>query len=177
MPFLQGVAPLLALVFLGATLVLLVGDLKRPERFWYLLAKPNPTSWLVWGGWILQLYGALLVVWLAANLFGWMGLASALLWPGVALAVGSAGYTAFLFGQAEGRDFWQSPLLLPHLIVQAALAGAAVLALVGLAIGFPRRRKCSSRRRYCWRYSRTRPSSAASCSCRTPTRRCGARRM
>ena len=36
-----------------------------------------------------------------------------------------AGYTAFLFGQAEGRDFWQSPLLLPILLVQAVIAGAS----------------------------------------------------
>ena len=36
-----------------------------------------------------------------------------------------AGYTAFLFNQCEGRDLWQSPLLLPHTIVNALLAGAA----------------------------------------------------
>src|SRR5262249_17918293 len=35
-------------------------------------------------------------------------------------------YTAFLFGQAKGRDLWQSPLLAPHLVVQALLAGAAL---------------------------------------------------
>jgi hypothetical protein len=41
-------------------------------------------------------------------------------------ALGTAVYTAFLFGQAKGRDLWQSPLLAPHLVVQALLAGAAV---------------------------------------------------
>ena len=30
--------------------VLLVWDLKRPERFLYLLTRPNTTSWLVKGG-------------------------------------------------------------------------------------------------------------------------------
>ena len=34
---------------LAATGVLLVWDLKRPERFLYLFLKPNPTSWLFWG--------------------------------------------------------------------------------------------------------------------------------
>ena len=48
-----------------------------------------------------------------------------LLWAGAALAVGVACYTAFLFGQAEGRDLWQSPLLPVHLVVQAVMAGAA----------------------------------------------------
>ena len=39
--------------------------------------------------------------------------------PAILAAVMVAGYTAFLFGQAEGRDLWQSPLLFWHLIVQA----------------------------------------------------------
>ena len=39
-----------------------------------------------------------------------------------------AGYTAFLFGQAEGRDLWQSPLLFWHLLPQAVLVGAGALA-------------------------------------------------
>jgi formate-dependent nitrite reductase membrane component NrfD len=42
----------------------------------------------------------------------------------------AAVYTAFLFGQCEGRDLWQTPLLPVHLIVQALLCGAAVLALL-----------------------------------------------
>jgi hypothetical protein len=44
------------------------------------------------------------------------------------LAAATAVYTAFLFGQAKGRDLWQSPLLAPHLVVQALVAGAALLA-------------------------------------------------
>ena len=42
-----------------------------------------------------------------------------------------AGYTALLFGQCEGRDLWQSRWLLPHTLVNALLAGAAALALLG----------------------------------------------
>src|SRR5581483_8322767 len=42
----------------------------------------------------------------------------------------AAVYTAFLFGQCEGRDLWQTRLLPVHLIVQALLCGAAVLALL-----------------------------------------------
>ncbi len=52
-----------------------------------------------------------------------------LLWLAAPFAVGTAIYTAFLFAQAEGRDLWQSPLLAPHLLVQALLAGAALLAI------------------------------------------------
>jgi Fe-S-cluster-containing dehydrogenase component/formate-dependent nitrite reductase membrane component NrfD len=123
-------APLVALAFLGITLFLLVADLKRPERFLYLFLKPNWTSWLVWGGYILTVYGALLALWFGGEIFGWHGLMRVLLWPTALAGAAAAGYTAFLFGQAEGRDFWQSPLLLPHLLVQAVLAGAGALALL-----------------------------------------------
>ena len=55
--------------------------------------------------------------------------------PTAALAAGTAGYSAYLFGQAEGRDFWQSPLLLPHLLIAALIGGSASLLLVEAAMG------------------------------------------
>jgi Ni/Fe-hydrogenase subunit HybB-like protein len=58
----------------------------------------------------------------------------ALGWPVLLVATASAGYSAFLFGQAEGRDFWQSPLVLPHLLVAAVTAGCASLLLAALAV-------------------------------------------
>jgi len=50
----------------------------------------------------------------------------------VLVTAASAGYSAFLFGQAEGRDFWQSPLVLPHLLLAAATAGCAILLLAAM---------------------------------------------
>ena len=128
-------APLIALVFLAATTGLLVADLKRPERFLYLLFKPNPRSWLVWGGWILIAFGAAAVAWLTAGYAGDTRALTWLAWPVIALAVASAGYSAFLFGQAEGRDFWQSPAVLPHLLVAALIAGSSALLLVAIPLG------------------------------------------
>ena len=37
-------APIIGGLFIAITLVLLVADLKRPERFLFLLTKANPTS-------------------------------------------------------------------------------------------------------------------------------------
>ncbi len=37
------------LLFLALTMALLVLDLKRPDRFHYVLLKGNPRSWLVRG--------------------------------------------------------------------------------------------------------------------------------
>jgi Fe-S-cluster-containing dehydrogenase component/formate-dependent nitrite reductase membrane component NrfD len=120
-------APLLALVFLALTAGLLVFDLKRPDRFHYVLLKPNPRSWLVWGAVLLMLYGVVAALWLIGGAGGRAALLAALGAPAILTAMGAAGYSAFLFGQAEGRDFWQSPLLLPQLLIAAVLAGAAAL--------------------------------------------------
>jgi formate-dependent nitrite reductase membrane component NrfD len=119
-------APALALLFLALTTALLVLDLKRPERFLYVLFKPNPKSWLVIGSWILIAYGGLAALWLigGATRADWLDL---LRWPAAVVAIGVAGYSAFLFAQAQGRDFWQSPLLLPQLITAALVAGSASL--------------------------------------------------
>ncbi len=46
-------------------MVLLVFDLKKPGRFFFLLTKPNLNSWLVLGGYVLMIFGVLLAVWLA----------------------------------------------------------------------------------------------------------------
>jgi Fe-S-cluster-containing dehydrogenase component/formate-dependent nitrite reductase membrane component NrfD len=131
-------APLLAVVFTAITTGLLVADLKRPERFYFLLTKGNRTSWLVKGGYVLMAYGAVATAVLLGGLLDSPSLATAARWllaPGAGLAVLAAVYSAFLFGQAEGRDFWQSPLLAPHLLAQAVVAGAAALLVVGLATG------------------------------------------
>jgi hypothetical protein len=53
------------------------------------------------------------------------------------LAAATATYTAMLFGQAKGRDLWQSALLGPHLLVQALVAGAALFAPAWLLVLLP----------------------------------------
>jgi Fe-S-cluster-containing dehydrogenase component/formate-dependent nitrite reductase membrane component NrfD len=123
---------LISLVFLALTVALLTFDLKRPERFLYLFFKPNWHSWLVWGGWILLAFGGLASLWLVGAVWKADRLLLALAWPTALLALAAAGYSAFLFGQAEGRDFWQSALVLPHLIVAAVAAGSAALLLPAL---------------------------------------------
>jgi len=129
-----------ALLFTTITTVLLVEDLKRPRLFLTLLTRPNWRSWLVKGAWILIAFsltvGATLLATLLArttglppplDLVAWEWIVPQLRWVNAVLALGVAGYTAFLFAQCEGRDLWQSRLLLPHLLAQALLCGAALL--------------------------------------------------
>jgi formate-dependent nitrite reductase membrane component NrfD len=124
-----------ALLFTALTTVLLVWDLDHKERFLRVVFTPQSKSWLARGAFILIAYSALCgVFWLAA-VAGFPVVTSVLLWPTVLAGFCAAAYTAFLFGQCEGRDLWQTPLLPAHLIIQALLCGAAVLALLPDALG------------------------------------------
>ena len=126
--------PLAGLLFLGLTTALLVGDLKRPERFLSILWRPNWSSWLARGAFVLVAFGGLGTAWLfaawAAPAGGWIPW---LRWPLVAASVAGAGYSGFLFAQAKGRDFWQSPLLPLHFVAQAAVAGLAAAGIIRAA--------------------------------------------
>ena len=131
------VAPVVAGLFLAVTGALLVGDLRQPRRFHYLLTRANRSSWLVKGAYVLMAFSAVCALWLIAGLTGFEGLQRALILPVWAVAAGAAGYTAFLFAQCEGRDLWQTPLLLPVLLTQTAIAGGAAFALLDLFMEVP----------------------------------------
>ncbi|MFK7936373.1 MAG: 4Fe-4S dicluster domain-containing protein [Saprospiraceae bacterium] len=122
----------LGLFFLAATGVLLIMDLDQPKRFFYVLLRPHWKSWLVKGGYTITLFGGLVTALAATLWFDWTGLKTVLygltLITGVLLAI----YTAFLFAQAKGRDFWQSPSLALHMLVHSLMAGAAAFTLVAL---------------------------------------------
>jgi ferredoxin/formate-dependent nitrite reductase membrane component NrfD len=130
-------APLLSLAFLGVTGLLLIADLEHPGRFWLIFARPQWRSWLVRGAVIIAGYGAVLTGHLGASLAQSAAVERLLRGPGLVLAVLTAVYTAYLFAQSRGRDLWQSPLLPPHLLVQAALAGSATMLLAANATGQP----------------------------------------
>jgi formate-dependent nitrite reductase membrane component NrfD len=127
---LRWAAPATGLGFLSLTGALLIWDLEHPERFYFIFTRPQWRSWLVRGGFILGGYGAVLAAHLAASLFGAMGLQQVLTVAGIPLALMAAVYTAYLFAQSKARDLWQSPLLPPHMAIQAGLAGAGGLLLV-----------------------------------------------
>ena len=119
-------APVIGLVFLALTGGLLIWDLKHPMRFYLIFTRHHWRSWLVRGAVIIGGYGAALTAYLVAAIADPGGAAQqAAGWAGMFLATATAVYTAYLFAQAKARDLWQSPLLAPHLAVQAALAGAA----------------------------------------------------
>ena len=131
------VPPIVAGVFLGLTSVLLISDLKQPGRFYYLITKGNWESWLVKGAYVLMFFGAVSGLWFLGGAMDNAGLLKILAIPAAIGAAGTAGYTAFLFGQCEGRDLWQTPLLLPVLLAQAVTAGGATYAIMDLFMDLP----------------------------------------
>jgi len=138
--------PLIAGAFLAMTGYLLVSDLKQPTRFHYLLTRGNRSSWLVKGAYVLMAFTATCALWFMAVValgeldIAWIdevGLMRILAVPVTLGALGCAGYTALLFGQCEGRDLWQTPLLLPNLLAQAVVAGGATYALIDVFLAVP----------------------------------------
>lgn len=137
-----------ALLFIGLTTMLLVLDLEKPMMFYSILTRPQLKSWLTRGAFILIGFTAVGGLWFLLEGGALMGmlnpsLAEAARLPllvlGFILAIGSAIYTAFLFGQAEGRDLWQSTLLPVHLVVQTFMVGSVALLALGLFVGIPPR--------------------------------------
>jgi Fe-S-cluster-containing dehydrogenase component/formate-dependent nitrite reductase membrane component NrfD len=125
----------IALVATAVTLGLLLVDLDRPDRFFYLLVRPQWRSWIARAAWILSAFSAVAGLWWVLELGQWLGwltvgwLRAPLAIASVPLGVLTAIYTAFLFAQCEGRDLWQGPHLPVQMTAQAVALGAGTLAL------------------------------------------------
>jgi formate-dependent nitrite reductase membrane component NrfD len=134
------VPPIVAGVMLVLTGGLLVGDLKQPKRFYFLLTKSNFDSWLVKGAYVLGVFAALSAVWLLLGAADAGDALKIVAIPTAILGATTAGYTAFLFGQCEGRDLWQTPLVLPMLLARAAIAGASAYVILDIFMDIPSHR-------------------------------------
>jgi Fe-S-cluster-containing dehydrogenase component/formate-dependent nitrite reductase membrane component NrfD len=125
-------AGVLALAGIALTGVLLVWDLKRPERFISLFTRPQWRSWLALGAQCLNVAALVAFAYTVTSALGADGVNEVLRWAMVPAGAMLAAYTAFLFGQCEGRDLWQSRLLLPQTLVNAVLAGASAFAVLAV---------------------------------------------
>jgi formate-dependent nitrite reductase membrane component NrfD len=127
--------PAISLLFITVTAVILVADLERPERFYYILVRPNWRSWMVWGAYFLTAHGAIAALWIGG---GWLqidALLSILVWPAVVTSILATSYTGFLFAQGLARDLWQGPHAAVDLIAQAIAEGGALLLVAAKVVG------------------------------------------
>ncbi len=128
---LRKVAVLQAAAAVAASMLCILPDVGRPERLFWFLLSPNPTSPFVLDAAVLNGYLALCAVLLWALLAGraekgrerW--LASLALPAAVACIV----VHGMIFGMARGRESWHSALLTPIFLASAMVSGVAVLTL------------------------------------------------
>lgn len=139
-PSVKQFGAIISFIFLAITGVLLIMDLGRPDRFLNVLFRPQWKSWLTRGSYIITAYGGILTLWLIASFAGFEKILKFIEPLGIILALLTAVYTAFLFAQAKGRDFWQSPMLGLHMIIHSIMAGFAVfliaLTFLNVNVGF-----------------------------------------
>jgi Fe-S-cluster-containing dehydrogenase component/formate-dependent nitrite reductase membrane component NrfD len=136
-PLITVVAPIVSIVFITLTAIVLIVDLERPERFYYILTRSNFRSWMVWGAYFLTAHGALSALWLVCGWFGY-DLFSWLAVPTFVVALMATSYTGFLFAQGLGRDLWQGPMASIDLFFQSIVAGSATLLIAALVFGLDR---------------------------------------
>ena len=107
--------------------LLLVMDLDRPERFLYVLLRPNWDSWLVKGAFILSGYGAILAASAVVLILDLdRSLLTYLAIPGFPLATLTGVYTAWLLMQAKGRSWSEDSLLPAKFLLETLVIGTAV---------------------------------------------------
>lgn len=128
----------LAILMTLLTLFLLIIDLDRPDRFFFLLLRPQWRSWVARAAWILSGFSAVSGGWWAIETLSWVfgfgvpwQVRTALALLTIPFALMAAIYTAFLFAQAEGRDLWQGTHVPVQMTLHAIIFGAAPFAFIG----------------------------------------------
>jgi len=135
-----------AMVFMLLTVILLIKDLSQPKRFLNILFRPQWKSWVARGAFIMVTFTAVAGLWWlleGAAYLGWLsaefteGIRPIAAWIVFPFALGVVIYTAFLLGQAEGRDMWQNSLLPFQLLAQSMMVASGMLLIVNVLVSFP----------------------------------------
>ena len=134
-PLVSFAGPFLSLVFALGTAVVLIVDLERPERFYYILTRPNWRSWLTRGAVLLTAHGAIAGLWVLCVPLGWTTAVTMLAVLALPVSVGATAYTGFLFAQGLARDLWQGSHATIDLLVEAAAEGSAALLILATVAG------------------------------------------
>lgn len=135
-----------SMLFVLFTVILLIKDLSQPKRFLNILLRPQWKSWVARGAFILVgftafgglwwlIEGAAHMSWLSSDIASLIRPVAA--WITFPLALYSVIYTAFLLGQAEGRDMWQTPLLPFQLFAQSSMVASGVFLALGIFVNLP----------------------------------------
>jgi formate-dependent nitrite reductase membrane component NrfD len=138
-PLIGVVGPIISVLFAIATAVVLVVDLERPERFYLIMTRPNWSSWLARGAFLLTGHSGVASLWVLMYFLGWTTALSWMAPIALMLALAATAYTGFLFAQGLARDLWQGAHNTIDLIAQAGTEGSAAMLLAGGLLGAPSR--------------------------------------
>jgi Fe-S-cluster-containing dehydrogenase component/formate-dependent nitrite reductase membrane component NrfD len=127
--------PVISLLFTIITAIVLVIDLEKPQRFLMILTRPNWTSWLARGAFLLMAHGAIAGLWIFIQFGGYPALLSWLAPIAFVVALSATAYTGFLFAQGLARDLWQGPHSTIDLVAQAIAEGSAALLVFSFFTG------------------------------------------
>ncbi|MEM4738668.1 MAG: NrfD/PsrC family molybdoenzyme membrane anchor subunit [Acidilobaceae archaeon] len=146
-------ASLTALVFVLAAMAMVIPDLGRPERIYYIILSPNFTSLLVWDFIVLVSYAVLSLIHVyigfkpyAAKMRGLpehevkvieersYRLGRLLSPISLPFAVLIHTVTAWIFAVNAGRPWWYGGFLAPSFIAAALVSGSAIVLLTSLLI-------------------------------------------
>lgn len=123
---------IISLIFMTLTAALLIKDLRQPKRFLYIVFRPQFKSWLARGTYIILSFCAILILLIIASAMESEKFVKIILAIAIPGAVLTTIYTAFLFGQAKGRAFWEnnfSPyFMLFHAIIFGCMGVSLLLA-------------------------------------------------
>jgi formate-dependent nitrite reductase membrane component NrfD len=122
---------MVSVFFAILTAIVLVADLERPERFYLIITRPNWSSWLARGAFLLTAHSMIASIWILLGLMGWTEPLRWLAPLALVASFAATAYTGFLFAQGLARDLWQGPHNTIDLIAQAAAEGAAALLVAG----------------------------------------------
>jgi Polysulphide reductase, NrfD len=130
---------LVALAGVGASPMLLISDLGRPERFHHMLRVFKPTSPMNIGSWILSASGTSIVLATARSLFGWFPRAGRVAGATAVFGPALSTYTGVLVADTAIPVWHEARRELPWVFAagSAMSAGAAIALLGG---GAPARR-------------------------------------
>ena len=135
-----------AMVFMLLTVILLIKDLSQPKRFLNILFRPQWKSWVARGAYIMVTFTAFAGLWWLLEgvaYLGWLpaefmvSIRPIAAWIVFPFALGVVIYTAFLLGQAEGRDMWQNNLLPFQLFAQSMMVASGMFLILNLLVSFP----------------------------------------
>jgi len=140
------VAGFTSMIFMFLTVILLIKDLSQPIRFLNVLLRPQWKSWLARGAYIMVTFTAVAGLWWlleGAAYLNWLpddvvaSIRPFAAWITFPPAMGVVIYSAFLLGQAEGRDMWQSSMLPFELLAQSCAVSSGVFLVLSLLISLP----------------------------------------